>query len=272
MSNEEGKQAIDSLHTVYEIAKDTYRIDEDGVANCYLLIGETKAILIDSGIGLGDLGSVVASLTNKPVSLYLTHNHCDHSGGRYYFKEYYLGEDDKKPVYSLLSGSSACRKLLKMHTEFKEIPVLCPHQHPHPLAISLPHEFTGDLGGRVFKIITVPGHTAGHLAIIDEKEKLMFTGDNLCPSLWLQLPGCLPLSKWLDSAKTLQKLAEKYTVYSGHGVGLTSKNGIDNLIALGERALSDIKVGKFKKAKKTTILSYPDIPGVQIVISKKNLK
>lgn len=272
MSNSIGKQAIDSLHTVYEIAKDTYRIDEDGVANCYLLIGETKALLLDSGIGLGDLGSVVASLTNKPITMVLTHNHCDHSGGRYYFKEYYLGEDDKKPVYSLLSSTSACRKLLKMHTEFKEIPVLCPHQHPHPLAISLPHEFIGDLGGRVFKIITVPGHTAGHLAIIDEKEKLMFTGDNLCPALWLQLPGCLSLSTWLESAKNLQTLAQKYTVYGGHGEGLTSKKSIDNLVSLGERALSDIKIGKFKKAKKIVTLSYPEFPGVNILISKKNLK
>ncbi|MBU3145830.1 hypothetical protein [Clostridium sp. CF012] len=37
------------LHTVEQIAPNTYRIDENGAVNCYLAVGKERALLIDTG-------------------------------------------------------------------------------------------------------------------------------------------------------------------------------------------------------------------------------
>ncbi len=48
----------------------------------YLVEGETKAILIDAGTKIKDLDKLVASITDKPVTLVATHVHPDHTGYR----------------------------------------------------------------------------------------------------------------------------------------------------------------------------------------------
>ena len=40
---------------VIEIAKNTYAINEFGLSACYFLIGEERALLIDTACGLSDL-------------------------------------------------------------------------------------------------------------------------------------------------------------------------------------------------------------------------
>ena len=58
-----------------KIAKNTYKIDESGVANCYLLLGDDKALLIDTGCGAGNLKEAVSKLTHKPLIVAVTHRH-----------------------------------------------------------------------------------------------------------------------------------------------------------------------------------------------------
>ena len=48
----------------------------------YLLIGEEKAMLIDSFYGQGDLRAFVETITDKPVIVANTHGHFDHTGGK----------------------------------------------------------------------------------------------------------------------------------------------------------------------------------------------
>lgn len=51
--------------------------------------GETKAILIDAGTKIKDLDKLVASITDKPVTLVATHVHPDHTGSAIdYFRRF----------------------------------------------------------------------------------------------------------------------------------------------------------------------------------------
>ncbi len=54
---------------------------------CYLVEGEKSAALIDAASGYAGLRELVASLTDKPVRLFLTHGHRDHSGGMVQFEQ-----------------------------------------------------------------------------------------------------------------------------------------------------------------------------------------
>ena len=47
----------------------------------YLLLGRDRALLLDTGLGVGDLRREVEALTDRPVTVALTHVHWDHIGG-----------------------------------------------------------------------------------------------------------------------------------------------------------------------------------------------
>lgn len=262
----------DGVHTIFDLGNGTYRIDEEGIANCYLLIGENKALLIDSGDGVGDIGSTVASLTNKPVSLLLTHNHCDHSGGRYYFTEYFVESDDRKLIYRILSSRLASKSIAKEHKELVPTPKLCKKRHHFPHQIGIGSDFTINLGNRLVRTHKVGGHTRGSIIILDERTKTMFAGDNICPWLWLQLPGCESLSKWLTATKTILSYAKTYKAYSGHGDGLTSYEAIEGLIKYCEKILSEAKYGKFDHEKKTIEIDEDPNKIYRLIIKKSGLK
>lgn len=52
--------------TIAEIAPKTWLISDYKLANMYLLEGEEKALLIDTGSGLGPLEEEVRELTKSP--------------------------------------------------------------------------------------------------------------------------------------------------------------------------------------------------------------
>ena len=49
--------------------------------HCYLLLGTQRALLIDTGLGVGGLAAQVQALTDLPVLAAVTHAHWDHIGG-----------------------------------------------------------------------------------------------------------------------------------------------------------------------------------------------
>ena len=60
----------------------------------YLVIGEEKAALIDTGMGFPGLRQLVERLTDKPVIVLNTHGHLNHIGGNDEFDCIYLHPDD----------------------------------------------------------------------------------------------------------------------------------------------------------------------------------
>ena len=71
------------------------------------------------------------------------------------------------------------------------------------------------IGGLLFKVIFIPGHTSGHIAFYFEKEKVIFTGDTLF-SL-----GCGRVFEgthldMLNSLNKLKILPPETKVYCGH--------------------------------------------------------
>lgn len=53
----------------------------EGTEYIYLLEGKEKALLLDTGYGIGHLRAFVETLTDKPVIVANTHFHPDHSAG-----------------------------------------------------------------------------------------------------------------------------------------------------------------------------------------------
>jgi glyoxylase-like metal-dependent hydrolase (beta-lactamase superfamily II) len=265
------KRTPDGVHTIYELAPATYRFDEGGIVNAYLLVGETHALLIDTGVGIGDLNKVIRSITSLPLFVALSHRHADHDGGVSFYDEVYCSQDDMSKTYDKLSGRFARHLLLNggkiLNHSLAKYKLVNGGHNPKYSFIGEGSSF--ELGNRLIRVIATPGHTAGSLTFIDDKEKMMFMGDDVNPGLWLQLKGCLPISSWLTGAKRLEELAKTYKPFYGHGNGETSHEEIAQLIALCEKLLT------YPKHKlKLGASYYPSLrkPGAHVLIKRKGIR
>lgn len=249
---------LDAFHTAQEIAPRTFRIDEAGLANCYLLEGNDAALLIDAGCGAGDLGACVRRLTDKPVVAAVTHRHPDHVGGMWRFGSYYAAAPDRELIYSLLCLPCFRRAMLRRAGCGKG--AFTRPKHAAVLPMEDGRVFA--LGGRNVRVVPVPGHTKGSVLFLDEGEKLIFTGDDINPDLWMHLPGCTSLRTWCAGAgRILALMKEGYAAWNGHGDGRQAPQQARET----ERLVRELLAKRASGALRARRGSYP-APDAKIVI------
>ncbi len=182
---------VKARYQASEVDDGVWRIDEHGSVNMYLVVGKKKALMIDTGLGEAGLDAVVASITDLPVIAVNTHGHEDHSGGNRFFKTIYAHKADMSVVKRYAPGK-----------KFAEIG----------------DGYVFDLGGRKLSVILTPGHTAGSLCLVDDKKKILFSGDNNNTHVWLFLYESLSVEEYLASLERLiARSAEFETILPGHG-------------------------------------------------------
>ncbi len=135
----------------------------NGSQNMYLLEGEDKALLIDTGWGAGNLKAYVQKLTDKPLLVANTHYHPDHAAGNGEFKSVYLSK-----TYALDEASMA-----GVPFDITKLP------HPDYEKICVGSGDFIDLGGRRIEIIEArPAHSNSTLFFFDESHGMFFSGDD----------------------------------------------------------------------------------------------
>jgi glyoxylase-like metal-dependent hydrolase (beta-lactamase superfamily II) len=174
----------------------------------YLILGEKRALLFDTGLGIGKLSAVVARLTPLPVVVLNSHTHFDHVGGNAEFKEIWNREllhtrrnmRGQTNVYSrdALAPERLCGAL-PTGTSARSYAVR-PWKSTH--AVRDGERF--DLGGRVLEVMFTPGHTPDSLSLLDRKNGLLFTGDTFYPGpIYLFVPE----TDWAAFARSVARLA-----------------------------------------------------------------
>src|SRR5205807_9970929 len=82
----------DPWFEVYKPAPGVFAIYEPHQAEetiGYLIVGEQRALLFDTGMGISDVKKVVEELTKLPVIVLNSHTHDDHVGGNWEFDRVY---------------------------------------------------------------------------------------------------------------------------------------------------------------------------------------
>lgn len=194
------------------ISETVYRI-EQGFVRCFLFIGSEKALLVDAAFG-GEksLAELVASLTDKPVQLVLTHADPDHNG--------YIGEFDK--AYMHEAEFAACSKIAQ-----KAGTQLC----------ALSDGDVIDIGGRAFTALHVPGHTPGSLAFLDKENRVIVTGDLISSMMPVFLfgPG-RDLEAYVSTLERLKGMKDTFDeIYPSHGTFPLPAEYVDKMIAAAEK-------------------------------------
>ena len=195
---------------VQQIAPDTFAIGEpqDDPDNYeYLLIGKTRALLIDSGSTARDIHVALAGLTKLPITVIPTHLHSDHTNGLRNFDRIAL--IDLPETRGLVrDGKVHLRRLQYMAST--PTPIFTVSEWIKP-------DSDIDLGGRVVRLLWTPGHTATSISIWDPAAKLLFTGDYIyTTTLYAFMPDS-SLSDYQATAERLLKLLPADTaIYGAH--------------------------------------------------------
>ena len=71
---------LTKLYPMVQIQKNTWEIDEFDCASIFLLIGTEKAMVIDCGMGIGDLRGAIEMITDKPLTTRPMHANSAKSG------------------------------------------------------------------------------------------------------------------------------------------------------------------------------------------------
>ena len=148
----------------WKINEDTWVINfMNGSQNMYLLEGNDRALLIDTGWGAGNLRAHVEKLTSKPVVVFNSHGHLDHSGG-----------NGEWPEVCMLPGCEG--DLFTCHRLPFDISRLPYPDYRHKLVRD---GDVVDLGGRTVELLDISSHSNGSLAFLDRKNGFLCVGDEL---------------------------------------------------------------------------------------------
>jgi glyoxylase-like metal-dependent hydrolase (beta-lactamase superfamily II) len=210
---------------VYRLTADTFAIYEPyqfQEAISYLLVGTERAVLVDTGNGIGDIRGVAAKLTLLPVLVVLTHEHPDHFGGAHAF-EHVAAFDLPDAVERIQRGvdHATARGFITGENVWKPLPA---GVNPDTWTVAgakpdrLLHD--GDVidaGARRLEVIHTPGHTPASICLLDRSHRLLFTGDHFYPGP-LYLHGTTSnLGAFLRSNDRLASLVGAYDrVLGGH--------------------------------------------------------
>lgn len=217
------------LAEVYQTAPGVHSIwgrspGTGGDAWTHLIVGEERAVVVDTGFGIGDLRGLIESLTDKPYDVFNTHFHGDHTFGNVQFDQVYIHRYDEPALRAMLTPDAQARMVPRngaFYTE-KDLPPFKPYT-----IIPVDEGFTFDLGGgETLEVVHIPGHSAGGAALLDHQKRILFSGDTICctPSF---IFGPLPEGEYQAYMTVhafrdaLEKLAgrtgEFDVLYPGHG-------------------------------------------------------
>lgn len=222
--------------TAQAVSPHVTRIHDPHDVLMYLVTGRDRALLVDTGYGVGDLATFVARLTDLPVTVALTHGHIDHAFGASQFHDVMLAPADL-PVLAEHQALSS-----RMHADIATSttpPFLAPAIAPANLA-PLEAGDRIDLGGTTVRAFAAPGHTPGSMALLVEPDRLLITGDAANQLTFLFLPES---SSVADYAAMLRRLAQETDgtfdrVLVSHGAGDIVPTVLEDLATLCERVLA----------------------------------
>lgn len=159
-------------------------------SNAFVVLGEGRNLLVDTGLGVGDLRGFVRSayVEQSPLRVLLTHSHWDHIGNAHQFDRVLAHPREVSPD-GTVGIDTLSEEFVDRPGQFvreqREREVTFPDGFDAE-AFSIPDAEgvrpieEGDeirLGDRVIEVVEIPGHSPGQLAFLDESEGVLLGGD-----------------------------------------------------------------------------------------------
>ncbi len=139
----------------------------------YLILGNDRALLFDSGPGVRNIKEVVEKLTKLPVLVVASHLHYDHVGNHDKFTHIMMLDQPKLRQQIDPDG----------YFKFEDLQHLGRAERVKPPHFKVERWLKAgegiDLGGRTLQVLGTPGHTEESIMLYDPQSHQLFTGDFL---------------------------------------------------------------------------------------------
>lgn len=217
----------------------------------YLIVGPQKALLIDTGYGLGNLKGLCDQLSEgKPLIVANTHAHKDHSYGNCLFDKVYCHEYEVP--YLALQNQNQWDYLFDKNGKGywieitrEDIPAFKPYE-----IIGVPDGYVFDLGqGYEVELIWVGGHSPGHSMFLDKPNRNLIIGElhsEGAPVGTVIEPPDVPYKEYLRLSvfqKQLQKVISRMDEYDYlfpiHGLLNIEKGMLPNFLTAVDEILQN---------------------------------
>ena len=177
---------------IIRVNDNTYRI-EDGGVRFFLLTGEKRALMVDSGMNTPDAKAIAEELTDLPIELLNTHADRDHVAGNEAFSQFYMSPNEADNL--MAKGDDLTKRIVPVH----EGDII-------------------DLGNRPLEIIDNPGHTPGSIAILDINNRVLIGGDAIQDGNIFMFGPQRNIHEYVRSLKHILTFKHRFdTIYPSHG-------------------------------------------------------
>jgi glyoxylase-like metal-dependent hydrolase (beta-lactamase superfamily II) len=208
----------------------------------WLILGEERALVFDTGMGLAPIRPVIEELTGLPVVVLNSHTHYDHMGGNSEFEAILAldsdygrrnaGGWDHDAVAGELVPSAFCAERLPGFdaTQYQIRPFRATGLVADGEVI--------DLGGRRLEVLGLPGHSPDSIALLDRAGGLLWSGDTFYEGqIWLYFPGT-ELDVYAHSIRRLASLVPGLRrVFPSHNTPAAAPERLEQLARAFDRVL-----------------------------------
>jgi glyoxylase-like metal-dependent hydrolase (beta-lactamase superfamily II) len=224
----------DEWFVVKKLGDGIHLLAEPPHVNSFLITGSKRAVLFDTGLGIGNIRKVAEQITDLDILVVNSHYHFDHSGGNHQFPEIAIHESgaaalaEDVPAEWLTAYMEFTARMLEKFKVYRELDdaffhLLWEEMSPRPLPPGFdPQRWKTvptvasrlltdgevlDLGSRSLQVIHTPGHTPDCICLHDSVSGALFAGDTLCTGPhYVHLPD----SDVLASARSARRLATEF--------------------------------------------------------------
>lgn len=197
--------------TVKKISSGVWAFEQE-IVRCFLIVGQARAMLLDTGAEPCDLLKSIRGITQLPLVVLHTHGDGDHTAN-----------DDLFP---------------DIHAHPAEFDTI---RRFRPNLRSNLHPITGlssfDLGERVLQVIETPGHTPGSICLLDHKNRILFSGDTLSYGPVFLSGDHRDIHTYRETLVKLMSLGGFDTIYPCHGTCPVSLTVVSSLLSAVDGAL-----------------------------------
>ena len=246
-----GLPVQDPWFAVTQLSPDLFRITEPGChrwvrANCFLILGGNRDILVDSGMGVAALRPVLDRLSTRPRLVFATHAHVDHVGSHSEFADCEIlvhpaeADDLARPGRQGLRFPKRSREelaeLRKSGFEpsafmLEAVPFAGYDLDAYRRAAVKPTRLVSEndiveTGDREFEVLHLPGHSPGSIALWERSSGSLFSGDAIYDGV---IVDNLPGSDVEVYRATMKRLAELPVaqVFGGHNAPMRRAQMLD---------------------------------------------
>ena len=201
-----------------KIAEGAYRIEDNGV-RCLLFVGDTHALLVDTGFGqAGSLKAVVESITDKPITLIVSHADGDHIGGNAEFGVAHMHPSEMAHYCHAATHIQSSNQNAQIAPLWEGSVI--------------------DIGGRKLEVILIPGHTPGSIALLDRENRFIVTGDSVSSAVFM-FGDFRDFHSYIFSMEKLSAMKGAFDeIYPSHGPFPLPADTVDKALVAAKKYLA----------------------------------